>query len=476
MPDCPCCPPSDRSLSRRQMLIGGAAIGGATLLSPLPRALHSSPAGGLMVEPLHDEGSQPRAAGTQRSFNETLTESPDRRIMFPVLGLPNNSSTWTDTYNACRGTACSRRHQGQDLMGPRMTKLLACVSGTVVEFRHRAQPSGNSLYIRGDDGWFYCYLHINNDTPNVSPVNNNQNRPEFVWGPRLRQFAGREAAARGVRVERGEHIAYMGDSGNAEGVASHLHFEIRKPAASLWDAAAVNPQYSLNAAEPAREASSVSPETFVPWDNARDFVYRQYQDFLGRAPTAADLSYWAGQLDSGAWTPQRLLAYFLAGAECDSRTHSVTRLYQAFFLRRPDQEGFSYWVGRRREGLSLVRISEFFTGSGEFTTRYGSLSDEAFVDRIYRNVLGRGPDASGMAFWTSKLASGSTRGWVMIQFSESDEYRAQTQRAVHIIGSYGCMLRRMPTADDITTWSPHSNVNMLNMMRVSAEYSQVVGA
>jgi hypothetical protein len=35
-----------------------------------------------------------------------------------------------------------------------MQKLLAVKSGTIVELRHRS--SGNSLYLRGDDGWFYC--------------------------------------------------------------------------------------------------------------------------------------------------------------------------------------------------------------------------------------------------------------------------------------------------------------------------------
>jgi hypothetical protein len=168
------------------------------------------------------------------------------------------------------------------------------------------------------------------------------------------------------------------------------------------------------------------------------------------------------------------MAYLVEGGECESRVHAVTRLYQAYFLRRPDQDGFTYWVGRRRGGTSLQAISQYFASSGEFTNRYGALTDEDFVDRIYRNVLGRAPDQDGMDYWTGRLAGGSSRGWVMTQFSESPENQGRTERAVHIIGSFGCMLRRMPTADDIATWSPHNNVNSLNMLRLGEEYANVV--
>jgi len=47
----------------------------------------------------------------------------------------------------------------------------------------------------------------------------------------------------------------MGDSGNAEGTAPHCHFEMRKPASSVWDAQAVNPKYSLEQAR----SSEVGP-------------------------------------------------------------------------------------------------------------------------------------------------------------------------------------------------------------------------
>lgn len=58
-------------------------------------------------------------------------------------------------------------------------------------------------------------------------------------------------------VRRGEVIGLAGDSGNAEGIAVHLHFELRAPFRLEWDEAgetrhidAFNPYHSLLAADP----------------------------------------------------------------------------------------------------------------------------------------------------------------------------------------------------------------------------------
>ncbi|MEJ7582984.1 MAG: peptidoglycan DD-metalloendopeptidase family protein [Acidimicrobiales bacterium] len=153
-----------------------------------------------------------------------------RDIVFPVEG----SVRWSDTYGACRD-GCSRRHEGQDLLGRKLQRLVAAVDGTVVVVRHGRD--GNSLYLRSSaDGWYYAYLHINNDAPGTD---DGRNAYGHAFAPGI---------VEGVRVRRGQHLAYMGDSGNAEDTPAHCHFEIRKPAPSVWDAQAVNPKYSLDAA------------------------------------------------------------------------------------------------------------------------------------------------------------------------------------------------------------------------------------
>lgn len=106
---------------------------------------------------------------------------------------------------------------------------------------------------------------------------------------------------------------------------------------------------------------------------------------------------------------------------------SVTRLYRAFFLRDADGGGLAYWQSHVRAGYPLAAVASDFARSAEFQTRYGSLGDGAFVDLVYRNVMGRAADEGGRAHWTGALRDRRLdRGGVMLSFSDSAEYKAKT--------------------------------------------------
>ncbi|MEM9131308.1 MAG: DUF4214 domain-containing protein [Actinomycetota bacterium] len=105
----------------------------------------------------------------------------------------------------------------------------------------------------------------------------------------------------------------------------------------------------------------------------------------------------------------------------------IWRLYQAFFLRQPDDGGFDYWVSVRNSGASLSDLAFQFAYGPEFTERYGSLSNAEFVDLVYDNVLCRAPDAEGRAYWAGLLDSGSITRWdLMVNFVELEEYLTRT--------------------------------------------------
>ena len=68
----------------------------------------------------------------------------------------------------------------------------------------------------------------------------------------------------------------------------------------------------------------------------------------------------------------------------------VLRLYEAALDRLPDQGGLNHWIDAVQDGQPIAALASFFLGSPEFGARFGDLPDnDAFVGRLYSNVLGR---------------------------------------------------------------------------------------
>jgi putative cell wall-binding protein len=133
-------------------------------------------------------------------------------IMFPVAG----EVRYSNDYHSDRGGG-TRIHQGTDIMGRKLQPLHATVDGVICYINGIDEPMpswGYSITLCGDDGLDYRYVHINNDNPGTD---DGQGGPGWAYAPGIRK---------GLRVARGEWLAYMGDSGNAEGTPPHLHFEI----------------------------------------------------------------------------------------------------------------------------------------------------------------------------------------------------------------------------------------------------------
>ncbi len=180
----------------------------------------------------------PTDTGTTRVVAASTTPPS---ITFPVEG----SVTYSDTWGACR-SGCSRSHQGTDIMGKKLQRLLAANDATVTWLRDTATPDGsrsNILILEDAAGWEYWYVHINNDSPGTD---DGANPAEWRFAPGI---------AVGTQVKAGQHVAYMGDSGNAENTAPHLHFELHRP-----DGTAINPYDSLrNARHFVLDTSSEPP-------------------------------------------------------------------------------------------------------------------------------------------------------------------------------------------------------------------------
>jgi murein DD-endopeptidase MepM/ murein hydrolase activator NlpD len=136
-------------------------------------------------------------------------DEPPFELRFPQ---ELSATDFSSTFGA--GRSSGRRHQGNDLMAPKMTEVYAVADG-VVETVRSSGNAGRYLVIAHESGWTSSYMHLNNDTPGTD---NGRGDWRYTLAPGIDV---------GTSVAAGDLIAWVGDSGNAEWTGSHTHFELR---------------------------------------------------------------------------------------------------------------------------------------------------------------------------------------------------------------------------------------------------------
>jgi len=132
------------------------------------------------------------------------------------LTLADLHDTFSDVHNA-------HAHEAIDIMAPLGTPVHAVVSGTIRKL-FLSKPGGNTIYEFDEAGQHsYYYAH-------------------------LQRYA--DGLREGLHVERGDIIAYVGSTGNADPRAPHLHFAVFElgRAREWWKGTPIDPYASLVAA------------------------------------------------------------------------------------------------------------------------------------------------------------------------------------------------------------------------------------
>jgi len=109
----------------------------------------------------------------------------------PIAGV----NSFTDTWGAPRSGG--RFHQGVDMLAARGTPVVAIEAGSILRMGSGG-IGGITVWIRGDSGDEFYYAHMDS------------------WAPGL---------AVGQRVDPGTLIGAVGNSGNASGGVTHVHWE-----------------------------------------------------------------------------------------------------------------------------------------------------------------------------------------------------------------------------------------------------------
>jgi len=169
--------------------------------------------------------------------------------------------------------------------------------------------------------------------------------------------------------------------------------------------------------------------------NNTQFVTLIYNNVLGRNPDSGGLAHWKGLLDRGL-SRAEVTEGFIESTEFVRITGTdapypaaegpIRRLYLAFFGREGSVADVTYWTSRYSGERTLISIADFFSTSTEFNNKYSSLSDAQFVRLVYLGVLGRSADSAGFDFWMAQLDAGTSRGEMMLEFSQSAEFITST--------------------------------------------------
>jgi Peptidase family M23 len=122
-----------------------------------------------------------------------MIESVERP--FPVAGL----AYWVDDWHAYRCCPKPHLHQGVDLMAAGGTPLLSVANGVITNKINDPAWSGLAVSISDQAGTRFSYAHLSAFAANIQI---------------------------GQRVRMGQVIGYVGNTGDAAGGPTHLHFEV----------------------------------------------------------------------------------------------------------------------------------------------------------------------------------------------------------------------------------------------------------
>ncbi len=120
------------------------------------------------------------------------------RLLIPVEGVP--PSALVDTFTQARESGV-RTHDAIDIMAARGRAVLAAADGRIERIRWSGR-GGRTIYQRSaDDAHVYYYAHLD------------------AYAPGLKE---------GQAVRRGQRLATVGSTGNADPAGPHLHFEVHE--------------------------------------------------------------------------------------------------------------------------------------------------------------------------------------------------------------------------------------------------------
>ena len=202
-----------------------------------------------------------------------------------------------------------------------------------------------------------------------------------------------------------------------------------------------------------------SPAPFAGGGNA--VVEGLYRNILGRDADPAGLAHWDAQLKAGESAAQVAGQFFQSP---EYTTDVVKSYYKTYLGRDGDPAGVASWVAKLQAGASEEEVAAAFLSSPEYSAKH--VTDGAFVQSLYENILGREGDPAGINNWTQLLGAGTSRGAVAASFIGSPE---SSQRAID--GDYNVFLARVGDTSGVNSWVAQVQHGSMTLAEVAALFA-----
>jgi len=137
------------------------------------------------------------SSSVQKKIN-ALDDDPVEEIPIPIL-LGVSLNQITSDFGDPRGGG-TREHEGQDILAPRGAYIVSPTDAVVLRTGN-GESSGKYVYTANPGDETFVYMHLDDIADGIKA---------------------------GVVLKPGDLIGYVGDTGNAKGGVTHLHFEIRE--------------------------------------------------------------------------------------------------------------------------------------------------------------------------------------------------------------------------------------------------------
>ncbi|MBC8165825.1 MAG: DUF4214 domain-containing protein [Bryobacteraceae bacterium] len=196
---------------------------------------------------------------------------------------------------------------------------------------------------------------------------------------------------------------------------------------------------------------SIVQSTASALSEQKRFVTLVYFNFLGRYPTQSEIDFQFSALASGT-TRTTLVMNFYGAEEFNRGGRFIAGLYAGLLFRDAEFSGWRF----QRNALATNVVNQDslvsnFLASPEFLLANGSLSTEAFVNLLYRQILGRTAAPAEVALQAGALNSGpQTRVGLASAFLNSAEFRSRVGGRLTAFLLYATLLGRDPSTAEFS--------------------------